>query len=595
MTLATWGCQGGSVEIQGQLGAQGSVGDAEVSPALADMTISDGCEGDCSPDAGLGPSDSAMPADLVAVSGLRRLSVYEYDNTVRDLLDDGSRPGKSRLPEDFRQPFDNDQHAQFVSRPLIESVELLAREIAERLRDDPQRLARLIGCTPSSVTDRICMSDFVRRFGRRALRRSLTEAEIGEFLVLGVQWAQQRDNFDEGALAIIEALLQDPEFVYRVEIGEAVGDGLFRLSGPEIATRMSYLLWGSSPDAWLLDRAEAGALDTAEGRTAAAREMLTDWRAIGQVLRFHSLWLGYEDADLQLPWEMAQETEALIERVVFEDLRPWVDLFTLEETLLGQTMAAHYDLPEAMWPAPGRAQWFPAEAFEDALVVDTLATSRGVKRRAGILSHSTVLAVAANALDTSPTRRGQFVRERLMCQPIPPPPPDVESDNPPPRPQGSCRVDNYAAHTAQGRCATCHTLMDPIGFGLENFDRDGRFRAFDFAVPELGNVCDLDTPDGCNLNLDCPIQSEGVLVRAEADPLPFSGPAELGALLVSEGLVDSCMVQHLYQFALGRSLDFADAPMYDALTTHLREVDPRLDQLLVALIAHPAFVHRREE
>jgi hypothetical protein len=199
--------------------------------------------------------------------------------------------------------------------------------------------------------------------------------------------------------------------------------------------------------------------------------------------------------------------------------------------------------------------------------------------RAGILSHGSFLSVAPNVDDTSPTKRGKIVRERLMCQTIPPPPPDVMADTPPTPTDDSCRLDEYRAHRSQGACAACHELMDEVGFGLEQYDSVGIFREFEYL------------PEGLETNASCPIDGRGEIVGIGT----FDGPAGLGRLLAEQGIVQDCVVDQLYAYAMGHAVDDGDRPMLDRLQQSFADSDHRFDALVFALVADEAFAYRAEE
>lgn len=496
------------------------------------------------------------PVDGVGLAGVRRLTRYEFDNTLRDLLFDDTRPAAQLLPEDPRVPFDNDYTMQLASQPLVESIEILAEEAAQRLIADGDRMATVVGCDPSAPADEECMRSFVERFGRLALRRSLDTSEVDEYVALGLDFAGQADDFAIGVEVVVRTLLQDAEFVYRVEIGTPVADqpGVFRLAPHEVAARLSYFVWGSTPDVALLDAAESGELDEPEGIRTLAATMLADPRAREHVDRFHSLWLGYAELPhaQDLTNAMRRETAALVERVVFDEQSSWLDIFTADETFLNTLLATHYGLPA---PAGGEG-WVPY----------------GDSGRMGLLSHGSFLSVASSVADTSPTKRGKLIREQLLCTPIPPPPPDVNADSPPGEGEPVCKTDRYEEHR-QGTCAGCHAQMDLVGFGLENYDRAGVYRTYDEGLPE------------------CTISGDGEIVGIGA----FNGPAGLAQLLVDEGLVHGCVTQQLYRFAIGRELDEQDGPFVNSLVTTFPESGYRFDQLVLDIVSHEAFSFRREE
>jgi hypothetical protein len=393
--------------------------------------------------------------------------------------------------------------------------------------------------------------------GRRAYRRSLTQEEVDDLVALGMTLAADQGDFYQGMDVVVRALLQAPQLVYRVEIGEPVDGqpGLFSLGGFEVATRMAYLLSGSTPDDALLTAAESGELVSPEGRAAQAERVLAGPRARAHVDRFHAMWLGYDKMTVpsDLAIRMRTETAALLDRVVFDERRPWLDLFTSTETFVDDALATHYGLA-----APGSSApvW----------------TSVAGTGRVGLLGHGTFLSSASNPGDTSPTKRGLLVRNRLLCAPVPPPPPDVPADMPPDPAGAECKWDQYAAHREKGSCAGCHAQMDPIGFGLENYDNQGRYRAHDDGKPE------------------CTIAGEGEIVGVGA----FRGPTELAGLLVSAEDLEACATRHVLEYAFGREIGVDDAGLEDRLRVELRENGGRFDALLIALVRSDAFVYRLE-
>lgn len=520
--------------------------------------------------AGLLPACKQKPADPaphvagVGESGARRLSRNEYDNTLRDILLDESRSGYAKLPEDVNDPFDNDYLTQQTSAVLVEAVETLATEAAVRLLADPVKRDQVVGCTPTGTPDEdaACLRSFVEHFGRLALRRPLREDEIERYLAFDA-FADEGGDFYIAVKLVISAMLQNPEFLYRIEIGKPVSGRarMARLNDWEVATRLSYFLWGSTPDDALLDLAASGKLSTPEDVRLAAVRLLEDPRARERVDRFHALWLGYHQLPhaSDLTASMRTETGALVERIVFEEDRPWTDLFTSTETYLDANLAEIY----GMTPPSSGFAWQPYE---------------GPGERAGILSHGAFLSVAGKFGDSSPTQRGKLIRDRLLCQVIPPPPPDVNVDEPPTSETSPCKWDRYAEHRESGSCAGCHNQMDPVGFGLENFDQTGRWRAHDNGEP------------------DCIITGDGELFGAgpNGETIPFNGPAELGGALLQSGAVESCLVKQVFRFAAGRREQPEDGPFLDMLDASFSE-SHRFEALLLDVVTAKAFGYRMEE
>jgi hypothetical protein len=504
---------------------------------------------------------SGSDAPLIASESVaRRMSRSELDHVLRDLLGDGANAASELLSEDAYSPYDNDYTTQAASAALIDSLAALADDVGARVVSTPELRALLVPCEPTGPDDAACFEQTAAQLTRRAFRRTLTGDELAPYLTLldfaTEDIAEVDNDFDTAVELLLRAVLMDPEFLYRIEAGTPTDmDGIVALTGVEIATRMSFLIWGSIPDDALLEAAEAGELATAEGRRTQVERMLQDEHAKEQLHRFHAMWLGYRVIPHapELAAAFDRETSALLDRVIFEERASYTSLFTYAETYLDNTLAEHYGLPE---PASGEG-W----------------VEYGDSGRAGILSHGSVLSAFGKFSDTSPTQRGILIRSRLLCEKIAPPPPTVMADRPPGDMDAVCKFDRYAEHRASGSsCASCHSQMDPIGFGLENYDLAGRFREHDDGLPE------------------CAISGEGELPPYGS----FSGPAELGVLLVDSGALERCVVKQVLTFALGRELAPEENSLVDGLTAQLIDQDTVFTELLHAYVASGAFVLRKE-
>ncbi len=499
--------------------------------------------------------DTGGPA--IAASGMRRLTSSEYDVTLDDLLQDPAASSALRLPATEYDPFDNDYTTQYPSQSLIEGAEALASDAADRLLADTTRRDAIVGCHPTGPDDAACLSEFITQFGRRALRRAQTSDQLAAYLAFQSEAVLQND-FYVAVHMVISAMLQSPRFLYRLEVGQAVADAptLLRLDGNEVAARLSYFLWGSTPPDWLLDLAETAQLSTGDQVRAATTVLMADSHAKDRIGRFHALWLGYDTLPFDAATSLAMRTESdtLVNRVIFDDQRPWQDLFRSTTTFIDDTLAAHYGLP---LPGSSTPVW----------------TSYGTSGRQGILSHGTFLSNGAKFGDTSPTQRGLAVRRRLLCQDIPPPPPGVNVDAPIPATDGAvCKVDRYAVH-AQGGCAGCHSQMDPLGFGLENYDQTGAYRTTD-----VGNA-------------SCTISGDGTLAGIGN----FNGPAGLEDLLLSSGALNPCAVTQVFRFAFGHyALDDEDTRAVTQLESAVGSGDFRFDTLVLDVVASDAFLNLRK-
>lgn len=482
-----------------------------------------------------------------------RLTQAELSHVLEDVLGDASGAVNQFIAEDEFSPYDNDSLRQTVSASLVDSLQALAEDVAARVAHDMALRAQFMPCEPADASDAECFDRTSMALGRAFLRRALTDDEVTAYRTL-LEYAEEQGDFYAAIELLLSALIQDPEFLYRMERGSpsSADPNVLELTGNEIATRMAFLLLGSTPSPELLD-AEA-TLGDAEQRRSLAAAMLQQDRAHQQLYRFHAMWLGYRALphDAELNDAFQHETEQLIERVVFTEPSDYIDLFRSPETYLTTALAEHYGLP---LPEGGEG-WvtYPEESG-----------------RAGILSHGSVLSAFSKFSDTSPTQRGILVRTRLLCLAVPPPPPTVNVDQEPGENTSECKTDRYRAHREQSGCSDCHNLFEPIGMGLENFDRAGRYREHD------------------DDNENCTIPGAGTL-PSYGD---FSGPKELSALLVDAGVIDDCFVRQYLAFASSKSTLNADDEAYAAqLTDNLAGHQGRLEDWLLDLVAAPSFAQR---
>jgi hypothetical protein len=409
-------------------------------------------------------------------------------------------------------------------------------------------------------------SAFLRGFGRRAFRRPLEAAELAGLAKL------YDDPFGDGApppddaaprvRAVIEAVLQAPRFLYRVERGVDLVDrpGIVRLTDLELATRLSYLVTSAGPDVALLDAAERGGL-AGEGLAAELERLLRSQahaRAIGS---FHAQWLGvdglagatkdaatYPTFDPKLRRAMTDELARFVEDVFVTGDRRLATLFTSRLGFVDAGLAALYGVPTPAASAP-RVELPGAE-------------------RAGVLTLAGFLTAHATEHRSSPVRRGVAVRARLLCQPPPPPPPEVEA-LPPPATEDLTTRERFALHTTKPSCAGCHRLIDPIGFGLEAYDGIGRHR-----TTENGR----------------PVDTRGELADAGSVSGPFVGGPELAARLALSELVSGCFARTWLQFAIGRESDpEADGCALAAIESSFAASGGDLRALLAAIVASDAF------
>src|SRR5262245_58822285 len=481
-------------------------------------------------------SSSGVGRELAPAGGLRRLTVDEYDNTIRDLLGEPKGSSQQALPHDSNKLFDNDVTAQAESPALVGAVEILGADAVTRLIAQPDRLKkltlRLIGRTPAGPDDQ-ALRDFIKGFGRQALRRPLLDEDMQTFIKLATL-ARADNDFNSGALAVVQAMLQHPELLYHVELGEPVSGvpGLFKLTDWEMAARLSYFLWGTTPGEDLLSLAESRRLHTPADVRAAAAMMLTRGPltpgakapTLERMARFHAMWMKYDGMSVgSLTPAMQGETTALIERMLRQKL-PWQDLLRSKDTKVNYDLAKHYGLKlpanTRLKPITQVAEWVPYA---------------GTKRR-GLLSHATFLQMGVKTGAASIIYRGKDIRERLFCQTLVPKPKSAK----PLVIESPCVRDQALTRTGMngvGGCGqSCHGLMDTIGLGLENYDAIGRYMPTQSWQKDPRGIWQQVAPGTKGDRVDCRITGEGDL-----DGQIFNGPSGLADRMLAHPLLNGCI------------------------------------------------------
>ncbi|MEK6555975.1 MAG: DUF1592 domain-containing protein [Bdellovibrionota bacterium] len=496
-------------------------------------------------------------ANAFGVSDMRRLTRAEVVNSVRDILTVAPPTASvDSLPEDLSDeavnPFDNDTSLQSVSLAAIEGYDKFAEAVSADIQGRTALINTLAGCTPNGVSDSACFGKFVSNVARLFLRREITSAEQTRFAALLTR-STALNNYYVAPALLVQALIMSPEFLYRVEVGTTiVGSTAKALTNYEIATRMSYLAWGSAPDKALLDAAAAGSLKTEASRVSQMQRLLSDNRAKNQAYRFHTQWLGYGEVGLPatgtLASDMKQETNKLLENILFTSTTAkWLDIFTSNQTYVTPALATHYGMS-----APASPGWV---------------NYTGV-RGGGILAHGQFLAQGAKFGDTSPTLRGYRILKRVFCQKFGPVPVGVDPDNPPPSVGNSnCKNDTYNMRY-QAACTGCHALTDNIGFGLENYSPWGQWR-----------ITEPNRPT-------CTVKADGSVGTAL-----FSGPKELGALVANQPLAAQCASRQLLRYALGRADEPTDASTIAAMHAQYNQT-PQFSAMLQSIVRSQAFVQK---
>lgn len=507
---------------------------------------------------------STEPPDVDAPEPtLRRLTQAQYGNAVRDLLGDEVLVSE-RLEPDVPTEGLIELGASIttISPRGVELYEAAAFDVAAQVMDDPARRESVVGCAPTGTVDAACAESFLTDFGTRAWRRPLTSDELAVWVGLAGTAATELGDFWDGLEFAVAGILTSPYFLYRVELGEPDPDrpGGYRFTDYEMAERLSFLLWNNIPDDELLDAAAAGELTSREGLLVQTERLLASPRAREGMRTFFRDYLElYKVDDLSKDpylfnhWSSTigvaaeEETLRLFEDWVFDTEGDYRDLFTTRRSFVDPELAALYNVR-----SPTR-DGFEAIEFE----VEA--------HRAGLLGHASLLATHAHPTLSSPTLRGKFIRETLLCQPLPPPPAGLNTAIPEADQELPTMRDRLMFHMEEPSCASCHALTDPIGLGLENYDGIGRYRA-----SENGAIIDASGDFGNGEDT-------------------FTNPRELGERISRNESLGPCFTSNVFRYATGHRESFGEAEAILQLSDDFRKRRYRIADLVVDTILSNGF------
>ena len=463
---------------------------------------------------------------------VRRLTVPEYIETVRSLTGvDIAKEARETLPPDIRADgFSNTAYNLTVDLKHIEAYSRLAGIIVGKMnvRQFAKRFSRKRGFTDD------VMRDLVAKMGKWLLRAPLEEHEVAAFRGISTTVAAAGGTFEEALSLLVEAMLQSPRFLYRVE--NERGDGTaWPVSEYELASRMSYIIWGAPPDTQLLEAAENGQLFEDDSLEAQLKRMLDDPRAAKRSAEFVHEWLNlgrlanmkpnpekFPQWNADLANDMRAETIAFFDDVVWKQNRPLADLLNAKLTYATPRLARHYGLPVQRG---GLARY----------------DLKSVPERGGLLTQGSVLTIGGD--EASMVTRGLFVLRDLLRSGVKDPPPSVNTE--PVLSKAGLTQRNIARkRIADKTCGGCHIKFEPLAFGLEKFDGIGAFHEKD----EHGNT----------------LRDDGeILFPGTAKTVPYDSSAELMNLLAGSDRVQQCLTWKVAQFALGRPLGPADSRTLD--------------------------------
>jgi hypothetical protein len=517
------------------------------------------------PGAGALSDEDSVPA----AAPVRRMTRLEYDNTLRDLL--GITTSVSRAL-DFTQ--DNESGTSgFVRGGAItggDDARLMmaaGASVGEQIGD---RLGTLLPCSPvpsGAQEQDDCVTRFIERFGKRAYRRPLTarETELMQRLYRTQRGSEVGASFEQAVGALVGAIIQSPQFLYHWELGSGtpIKDGkLIRYNSYEIASRLSYLFWATMPDEKLFEAADADALGTPEQIAQQARRMLADERAKDGLAEFHTQWAEFGDVT-KIPKDGS-----------FEDFTP-----AAAQAMLKETRDFVASVFQGKGPASLEALLTSSTTVIDpslAKIYGATAAGTGVqtvsldpKQRAGLFTQLAFLTAKADETDSHPVKRGDALLKRALCVELKVPtdvtvPPVEEAV-----PGGATTRQRFEQHSMDP-CASCHVMIDPLGFAFESYDTIGAWRTTDQGKP---------------------VETRGKTAIGD-DRLEFENAVELMSQLARLPRVQECMTTQWMRYMLGRREVDGEAPSVKVAREEFKKANFDLRELLVALTRTRSFTHR---
>lgn len=496
---------------------------------------------------------------------VRRLNRNEYNYTVRDLFGIDFLPGRD-FPSDGAggEGFDNVGDALFVQPSLMEKYLAAAKKVVGAVYDDPLHRARVIVAKPG---DRLPPEKAARSVllthASLAFRRRVTDEDLEPLLALFARKLADGADYEEALRPALQALLVHPSFLFRIEADQP-GKSEWRIDDFELATRLSYFLWASMPDRRLLKLADEGKLSDPATLRAETLRMLQDRRSESLSRHFAGQWLGFDDLrDVTQPdakrfpsftqslrVAMYRESVEFFNHLVRAN-RPATELIHSDYTFANGELARHYGIDGV---SGGQLQ---RVALADP-------------NRGGVIGQASILTATSMPLRTSPVKRGKWILDTLLGTPPPPPPPDagvLPGDDQ--STEGLSFRETLEIHRSKASCAGCHEKIDPLGFGLENFDAIGRWRTRD-------------------ANGD-PVDSLAVL----PGDISFSSPKELKDLLLSsDELFLRNLARKMLAYAVGRPLEYYDEAVVTDLVAKLRKDDLKMQTLVLSIVESPPFQFR---
>lgn len=510
--------------------------------------------------------EAADPTVTGGPLAMRRLTAEQYRNAIEDAFGSQVEVAGRFEPDNRREGLNALGAAMVAVTPSgFEQYEAIGRSIADQVTS-PELREQLLPCQPDtpSAADAACTEQVVRKFGRSLLRRPLTEEDVQARIEAASLAAETQQDFYAGLRVALVSMLVAPEFLFRVEAAQPAPspgqENRLELTNLSLASKLSYFLWNRGPDDALLAVAQRGELTQPAVLAREVDRMLASEYLVDGVRAYFEDVLLFDKFDNlskdvgQYPIfnnRMAADAREQTLRFIVDHLvaqqADYRTLFTSRTLPMTRSLGAVYGIPV-------RA----VDGWETAVLPQN-------QPRVGLLSHASFAMLFAHPGRSSPTLRGVFLREALLCQSIPEAPADIDFT------QFVADVnavhntarDRLDVHSTQASCRKCHVLTDPIGLGLENFDGIGKLRTTESGVP-------IDT-------------------SGDFDGRDFSGPAELGQAFADNPLVSACLVQNLYRYAVGREETRGERPLLRYLEASFEQNSYKLTALMRDIAVSEAF------
>lgn len=511
------------------------------------------------------PPAAKLPSP--ATPGLWRLTERQYQNALRDLLGVDLTFPELKAEQSAGGLAAIAAGTTTASGQEVERYELVAASAVAKVFETDKARQALVSCAKGGAPDAACTKTFLTDFGRKAFRRPLTTSEVDRYVKLAAAAQAIAQDAWVGLSSAVNAMVQSPKFLYRFEVGAPDAKNARRsvLNAHERASRLAFLLTDAAPDPELAKAADAGALLTGSTLTEHARRLWkTDraskmWSAfIEENYRLDDLGRSAADVPPELLGSMRQEIAQLASAVVFQERSSFLEFFTRNRTFVDAGLRMHYGLPAG--GAGFAAAQFPAE-----------------QERMGFFGSAAFLTLTSTSLHTSPTSRGKFIRERILCQEVPAPMAGVDTSLPPASETARTTRERLDLHRKDPTCASCHSFMDPPGYAFERFDQLGKYRSKE---------------NGADIRTDGSLDPTG---KTET----FKGPRELVELLVKDAATASCLSRALLRHSTGyvetRVDEADDTALVEGLARLLQDRRFALDAFFADFVASDAFITRKTE